>query len=108
MKDGSEPGRIPSLDGVRGLAIALVMVSHFAWFGGWHPESGLDRAAFALLTSGWWGVDLFFVLSGFLITGILLDSKATAHYFRNFYLRRVLRIFPLYYGTLALLTWLPP
>jgi peptidoglycan/LPS O-acetylase OafA/YrhL len=95
-------GHIPALDAVRGLAILLVLLFHFSSYGhGLPPASMLADRVFHVLTRACWvGVDLFFVLSGFLITGILHDSKSGARYFRNFYARRALRIFPLYYGTL--------
>src|SRR5258708_3149882 len=86
--------RIPQLDAVRGVAVLIVIL---------HNQSSqfqtlhLDR----LFPSGWMGVDLFFVLSGFLITRILVDTKQTDRYFWNFYVRRCLRIWPLYYATLA-------
>jgi peptidoglycan/LPS O-acetylase OafA/YrhL len=89
-------GHLPALDGLRGIAILLVMVFHFT-------ESYLHSLGGVLYKAsnvGWCGVDLFFVLSGFLITGILYDAKNDGHYFRKFYMRRVLRIFPLYYGYL--------
>jgi peptidoglycan/LPS O-acetylase OafA/YrhL len=90
---------LPGLDGIRGLAILLVMFSHFIIVGGnlGDGTGPLER----LLLSGYLGVDLFFVLSGFLITGILVDAKSRPHFFRTFYMRRALRIFPLYYGMLA-------
>lgn len=75
---------IPTLDGVRGLAILLVLVFHLYKY-------------IYVTNIGWIGVDLFFVLSGFLITGILLNAKATPNFFLNFISRRALRIFPLYY-----------
>ncbi len=79
----------PALDGVRTIAIALVFLVHM-----------LPSVA----PFGWIGVQVFFVLSGFLITGILFDSRHTARRYTNFYARRALRIFPLYYGMLVVLT----
>ena len=98
---GSAPGRIPALDGVRGLAILLVMALHFA--DRTAAGSVANRMYVQLADVGWAGVDLFFVLSGFLITGLLLDAKGTPNYLRTFWARRVLRIFPVYY--LCLLAW---
>jgi peptidoglycan/LPS O-acetylase OafA/YrhL len=92
---------MPVLDGIRGIAILAVLLFHFI-----APENreGLANAAVSWLFSyGALGVDLFFVLSGFLITGILYDARTDAHYFRNFYMRRLLRIFPLYYGVLVII-----
>ncbi len=103
------PGtHVPALDGVRGLAILMVMVGHFITYGGLLPEGeSLSRYTRFMMIGGL-GVDLFFVLSGFLITGILLDSKGAPGFFRNFYMRRVLRIFPLYYGALVVAFVLAP
>ncbi|MDR3619930.1 MAG: acyltransferase [Paludisphaera borealis] len=86
------------LDGVRGLAILLVLIYHFTM--GMTGQGLAARLFFKATSVGWCGVDLFFVLSGFLITGILCDAKGSPHRFRNFYARRALRIFPLYYGVL--------
>jgi peptidoglycan/LPS O-acetylase OafA/YrhL len=95
-------GHIPALDGLRGIAIALVMLCHFLPYND-QPTSLIGRLIFFVGRAGWSGVDLFFVLSGFLITGILLDAKGAPHFFRNFYARRTLRIFPLYYLVLFLI-----
>jgi peptidoglycan/LPS O-acetylase OafA/YrhL len=92
---GSSP-RIPELDGLRGLAILAVMLYHYA------PQTGALRFLAPVLVTGWIGVDLFFVLSGYLITGILLDSVGRPGYYRNFIVRRALRILPAYYACLFL------
>jgi peptidoglycan/LPS O-acetylase OafA/YrhL len=92
--------RLPALDGLRGLAV-IVVVWHNAALTGPGFGSGATAGLLSLVSNmGWMGVQLFFVLSGFLITGILLDEKDTPHQFRNFYTRRALRIFPLYYAVL--------
>jgi peptidoglycan/LPS O-acetylase OafA/YrhL len=83
------PAYIPELQGLRGLAVLAVVVYHC------HPRlAGTWLYTPALW--GWAGVNLFFVLSGFLITCILLDSRGKERYFRNFYARRALRIWPVY------------
>lgn len=94
---------IPALDGIRGLAIILVLIIHLTLSSHRHTQSLLLNAVIAFCNMGWAGVDLFFVLSGFLITGILYDSVNRPSFFRNFYARRFLRIFPLYYGSLLVL-----
>src|ERR1700735_4847882 len=76
----------PALDGLRAIAFLMVFGQHYLQ-----------------IPWGWSGVDLFFVLSGFLITGILFDSRDDPFRVRNFYVRRTLRIFPLYYGVMAAL-----
>jgi peptidoglycan/LPS O-acetylase OafA/YrhL len=83
------PAYIPELQGLRGLAVLAVVFYHC------HPRLAGTWAYGASLW-GWAGVNLFFVLSGFLITSILLESRKRPHYFRNFYARRVLRIWPVY------------
>jgi len=94
--------RIPELDGIRGVAIAMVLVFHFFV----QPLRFLPGSALAYLQAAcrltWSGVDLFFVLSGFLIGGILLDSRDRPDYFRTFYTRRFFRIVPIYAATLML------
>lgn len=93
--------RYPALDGIRGIAVVAVMIFHFFLFGRMVPARGLDRAAAAVANTGWVGVDLFFVLSGFLITGILFDARGEPRFLRTFYARRVLRICPVYFGVLV-------
>jgi peptidoglycan/LPS O-acetylase OafA/YrhL len=99
-------GWMPPLDGLRGLAILMVMLFHF---GTELNRNKLPQHALKIVAEvGWTGVDLFFVLSGFLITGILLDSREADNYFSSFYFRRVLRIFPVYYFSLLLVFFLFP
>jgi peptidoglycan/LPS O-acetylase OafA/YrhL len=125
--EGAEARSIPTLDGMRGIAVLLVLAFHFAWtFPGEDAAAAttvIDKVAVRLhelLWSGWIGVDLFFVLSGYLITrGLVAPSKKVlGTRLKMFWMRRVLRIFPLYYafiivGTIAALAvagasaWVP-
>lgn len=86
---------MPALDGLRGVAILLVLMLHFVILKPTSPTTGWLRAITGV---GWMGVDLFFVLSGFLITGILHRTKGSEGWLRKFYARRALRIFPLYFA----------
>jgi peptidoglycan/LPS O-acetylase OafA/YrhL len=90
--------RIKSLDGLRGIAILLVLTYHLFNVGFLNP----------FFSFGWMGVELFFVLSGFLITGILLDTRFQKNFIRSFLIRRALRTLPLYYAVLAIFAIIAP
>jgi peptidoglycan/LPS O-acetylase OafA/YrhL len=91
---------LPALDGVRGLAVLLVFLIHYG--GGAKSSNFLLHTVGVSVQAGWSGVTLFFILSGFLISGIIWDARNEPHYWRNFYMRRTLRIFPIYYASLFL------
>jgi peptidoglycan/LPS O-acetylase OafA/YrhL len=92
--------KIPQLDAVRGLAVLFVLLHNTDRYPSLHLQF--------ISGNGWMGVDLFFVLSGLLITGILLDTKNSEGYFKNFYARRCLRIWPLYYAVLLFMFVIVP
>lgn len=95
----SDESHIGPLDGIRGVAVLAVMIRHFVQE--MSLDTAADRVVFAAGRLGSNGVDMFFVLSGFLITRILIRARESEWYFRNFYLRRTVRIFPLYYLALV-------
>ncbi len=103
---GAQPGgaskRIPELDGLRGLAILLVILCHYLQDGPVGPRHSLAARIGEVIGLGTVGVDLFFILSGFLIGGILLNSRSSPRYFSTFYIRRFFRIIPIYYSWLVL------
>ena len=101
--DGRIGQRIPELDGLRGVAILLVLIWHY--FVGLISATDfpvLDHFLGTALSTTWSGVDMFFVLSGFLIGGILIDQRTSPSFFRTFYIRRVCRILPAYYLLIGL------
>jgi len=107
-RPSTSQGRIIELDGLRGMAILFVLLYHYVGDKGVWTDVAPVVARGTLLynfqrlfSTGWAGVDLFFVLSGFLIGGILLDARASSRYFGTFYARRFYRIIPLYYLWIA-------
>ena len=110
IQTSTPPPHVKSLDGLRGIAILATVGVHVMALGSIPAWDTSVLRASHIFQFGWMGVDLFFVLSGFLITGILLDTAGASNYFRSFYSRRMLRIFPLYYlvifSLMALSPWL--
>ena len=100
--------RVNELDGLRGIAVIMVIALHT--FNRANVFTHHETLYFitSLTSIGWVGVDIFFVLSGFLITSILLRTREREGYFKNFYMRRVLRIFPLYFFCVAIIIFLTP
>ena len=95
---------MPELDAIRGLAILGVIFYHgFYWKRNLNLYGFWQQIFLKTMAVGQYGVDLFFILSGFLITGILLNTRERTDYYKRFYLRRALRILPAYYLTLAIL-----
>lgn len=101
---------MPELDGVRGLAVLMTVAMH--WQAAIRPGTGFDRVVVHVAAFGWLGVEIFFVLSGYLITGILMRARAERPRFRSylgrFMWRRALRIMPLYYAGVAVFFFVLP
>ncbi|HEY2804496.1 MAG TPA: acyltransferase [Gemmatimonadales bacterium] len=91
-------GHLPALDGLRGVLVWFVALRHFNDL--WNPSTPKEHIYSFFVHLSITALDVFFAMSGFLITGILLESKGKQFYFRNFYIRRTLRIFPVYYAFL--------
>lgn len=95
--------RFITLDGLRGLGILLVLLAHarLIWLVETAPVHGWETWLLRIVDFNWVAMEAFFAMSGFLVTRILLQTRSDARFFRNFYARRALRIFPLYYGFLV-------
>src|SRR2546425_632822 len=93
--------RVAELDGLRGTAVLFVLIHHYVLREGATAPGIVVSSLQRFASLGWTGVDLFFVLSGFLIGGILMDARASPSYFKTFYVRRFFRIIPIYYLWIA-------
>jgi peptidoglycan/LPS O-acetylase OafA/YrhL len=102
LQTHSSSARLPQLDGLRGIAIILVLIWHYGVCCIKSSPNLFSHQFIDIFNLTWSGVDLFFVLSGFLLGGILMDHKGAANYFQVFYFRRICRIFPLYFFWLIL------
>src|SRR6185503_2931874 len=98
-----EGNHLKYLDGLRGFAVSYVLLYHFMPKAlSLHNDAFIYKIWDTFWLMGWSGVDLFFVLSGFLITGILYKTKNNKNYFKSFYIRRIFRIFPVYYSLIII------
>jgi peptidoglycan/LPS O-acetylase OafA/YrhL len=102
LQSSNTQKRIPELDGLRGIAIIMVLSFHYINNQLINANTFLGRILYKVTAFGWVGVDLFFVLSGFLIGTILINNKGSKNYFSTFYVRRIVRIIPNYYLLIAL------
>ena len=104
---GAGGQHVAALDGIRGLAVLAILFHNASWIAT-SRSTGAEKIIGSVAAASWVGVTLFFVLSGLLITGILLDTRERPHFFRSFYIRRTLRIFPIYYLLLAVVVLIGP
>src|SRR5206468_2282129 len=102
------PPRVLALDGLRGMACLLVLSYHYGTVLEVEGAPPLLRLLGRCTALNWCGVNLFFVLSGYLLGGICLRHRDAPHYFRAFYARRLCRVVPLYYLWIILGLALPP
>lgn len=108
VQSPSSRSRITALDGIRGIAVLIVVFHHGLGFAVRQAATPFEKVIFRISQECWIGVDLFFVLSGYLITRILLERRGRPGYFKHFYVRRALRIFPLYYAFVFLFCFVLP
>ncbi len=117
VKPALDNQRFASLDLMRGVAVLMILFYHTLDLNVRATSTAFENFVAMCYQYLWSGVDLFFVLSGFLITGVLVRTPKDSHFFRNFYARRILRLWPVYYSVYGATTilnyvmnrnWSPP